>query len=88
LILPRRVISKCPAIILAVNRTLREIGRIKFLRVSTKIMKGAMDVGVLNGNRCVNIMLVFLFHLNVIKEIHTGSPRDREIERWLVAVNT
>lgn len=47
----KRVNSKCPAIILAVNRTVKVIGRMMFLIVSIQIMKGINKIGVLWGTR-------------------------------------
>lgn len=45
-VFPKRVISKCPAIILAVNRTARVPGRIIFLIVSMQTIKGIKIPGV------------------------------------------
>jgi hypothetical protein len=87
LMLPNRVIKRCPAIILAVRRTLREIGRIKLLRDSTKIMNGAIKLGVPTGNKCVNIKFVKFNQLNVINEIQIGSPNDKAVDKCLVGVN-
>jgi len=86
--LPKRVISRCPAIILAVRRTLSDRGRIKLLNDSTKIMNGAIGVGVLKGRRWANIRLVNFVQLNVIRESQIGNPNAREMERWLEGVNT
>lgn len=88
LMLPKRVIRRWPAIILAVRRTLRDTGRIRLLRDSTKIMNGAIGVGVFKGRRWANIRLVNFVQLNVIRENQIGSPRAREIERWLEGVKT
>lgn len=53
-----RVNKRCPAIILAVNRTARVRGRIIFLIVSIKTMKGIRMGGVPWGTKCVNIFCV------------------------------
>jgi len=87
LILPKRVINRWPAIILAESRTLNEIGRIRFLIDSTIIINGAIVGGVLIGKRCLNIRLVKFNHLYVIKEIQMGNPIAIDTERCLVGVN-
>lgn len=46
-----KIRSKCPAVIFAVNRTLRVIGRIKFLNLSIKTMKEIKYLGVFCGVR-------------------------------------
>lgn len=50
-ILPNRVNRRCPAIILAVNRTVKVIGRIIFLIDSIQIMNGIKILGVPWGTR-------------------------------------
>lgn len=60
--LPRRTKSKCPAIILAANRTASVPGRITFLIVSIKTIKGIKAGGVPKGTRWANICLVWLNH--------------------------
>ena len=45
-VLPKRVNSKCPAIILAVNRTAKVPGRITFLIVSIHTINGISTAGV------------------------------------------
>lgn len=87
LILPNRVINRCPAIILAVNRTLKEIGRIIFLRDSINTINGAISGGVFIGSRCVNIVFEKFIHLKVMKAIHRGKPIAIEIDKCLVGVN-
>lgn len=58
----RRVINKCPVIILAVNRTARVPGRIKFLVVSIITNKGSKKFGEPWGTKWANIWVVFLHH--------------------------
>lgn len=53
--LPNSVISRCPATILAIKRTDRVIGRIRFLMVSIKTIKGINAPGVPEGTICANI---------------------------------
>jgi hypothetical protein len=65
---PKRDISRCPAIKLAVNRTQRVIGRIRFLTISISTINTIRRGGVLWGSKCANIWLVFLVHANIIME--------------------
>jgi len=53
--LPRRVINKCPAIRLAVNRTHNVIGRIIFLVSSIITINDISTMGVPCGNKCDSI---------------------------------
>lgn len=55
-----KVISKCPAIIFAVNRIDNDSGRIKILIVSIIVIKGANIIGVLSGIRCAIIFFGWL----------------------------
>lgn len=48
---PKRVSNKCPAIILAVSRTAKVIGRITFLIVSIHTIKGIKTLGVPWGTK-------------------------------------
>lgn len=52
---PRRVNSRCPAIMFAVSRTAKVPGRIMFLIVSMITINGISMVGVPCGTRCSNI---------------------------------
>lgn len=49
--LPRRVIKRCPATMLAIRRTARVKGRITLLIDSIRTMKGIKAGGVLWGTR-------------------------------------
>jgi hypothetical protein len=55
--LPNKVISRCPAIILAANRTAKVPGRIILLIISISTMKGINIIGVLFGTKCAIINL-------------------------------
>ena len=55
--LPKSVIRRWPAIILAVNRTDNDIGRIKFPILSIMIIIGIIMYGVPEGKRWINIEL-------------------------------
>lgn len=52
---PRRVISKCPAIMFAVSRTHRVMGRIMFLVNSISTINLIRAEGVPCGTKCANI---------------------------------
>lgn len=78
-VLPRRVSKRCPAIILAANRTARVPGRITFLIVSMRTIKGMSGPGVPWGTRWANICCVRLIHPNSIKAIQRGRARARVI---------
>lgn len=55
--LPRRVIRRCPAIILAERRTARVKGRMMLLTVSITTMNDIKALGVLWGTKWANIKL-------------------------------
>ena len=71
--LPRRVISKCPATMFAINRTANVKGRMTFLIVSIRTIKGIKAVGVLWGTKCANIWFVVFNHPNIIKANQKGA---------------
>lgn len=50
-VFPRRVINKCPAIILAANRTAKVPGRITLLIVSIHTINGIRTAGVPWGTK-------------------------------------
>lgn len=52
---PSKVISRCPAIRLAVSRTQSVIGRIRFLVSSINTMKDIRAFGVPCGTRCASM---------------------------------
>jgi len=60
--LPKRVISRCPATILAISRTDSVIGRIILLIDSINTIKGINKEGVLWGTIWANMWLVLLIH--------------------------
>lgn len=59
---PSRIINRCPAIMFAVNRTARDVGRIILLTVSIHTMNGISIIGVFIGKVWVNILFVKLIH--------------------------
>lgn len=58
-VLPNKVRSKWPAIILADSRIANVPGRITFLIVSIQTIKGIKTGGVPWGTKCANIWLIF-----------------------------
>jgi len=78
--------SKCPAIILAANRTDKVIGRIIFLIVSIITINLESIIGVPIGTKCENIWLYKLIHPYNKNIIQKGSARVNVIRRCLVAV--
>lgn len=85
-LLPNKVNSRCPAIMLAVRRTANVPGRIRFLIVSIITINGISIDGVPWGTRCSNMWLVFLIHPNNINLIHSGKARVNVRVRCLVLV--
>lgn len=84
----RRTMSKCPAIILAANRTARVIGRIKALIVSIKTINGIKAVGVPCGIKWVSRLEVLFNQPYSINPIQIGMAKERVTPIWLEAVNT
>lgn len=84
--LSKRVIKRCPATILAISRTERVIGRITFLMVSIKTIKGISTEGVLWGTRCENMWLVNLIQPKSIKVNQRGRANVRVNVIWLEEV--
>lgn len=84
----RRWMSKCPLIILAINRTDKVIGRIKFLTVSIKTIKELRKIGEPNGTKW-DINLSNLFKsLKIIRLSQIGKERYMVKIKWLDAVKT
>lgn len=70
---PMRTSSKCPAEILATKRTVRVIGRIKFLTSSIQAINGARAKGLPSGIIWVNINLGRISHLKIYWPNQTGN---------------
>lgn len=85
-VFPSKVISKCPAIILAERRIARVPGRIIFLIVSIKTIKGISTGGVPWGTKWANIWVVLLIHPNNMKVSHRGSANLKVNTMCLVLV--
>ena len=86
--LPKSVKSKCPAIMLAANRTARVPGRMTLLIVSIRTINGIRTEGVPWGTRWANICWVWLIQPLIIRVNHRGSDRARVIAMCLDLVNT
>lgn len=74
----KRVINKCPAIKLAVNRIDKDNGRIKILVVSIITINGVNIIGVLSGIKCAIIFLKFLIVDIIIKNNQNGIAKVNE----------
>lgn len=85
-VFPKRVNNRCPAIILAVNRTAKVPGRIIFLIVSIHTINGIKTAGVPWGTKWANICWVLLIHPNSIKLNHKGKASVSVKVKWLVLV--
>jgi len=85
-VLPNKVSNRWPAIMFADSRTARVPGRIIFLIVSIKTIKGINTGGVPWGTRWANICWVLLNHPNIIKLSHKGKAKDSVIVICLVLV--
>lgn len=87
-VLPNKVNSKWPAIILAASRTAKVPGRIIFLIVSINTINGIRTDGVPCGTKWANICWVWLIHPLTIKVTHKGNERAKVIAMCLDLVNT
>jgi hypothetical protein len=76
-VFPKRVNSKWPAIIFADKRTARVPGRIMFLIVSIKTIKGINIGGVPCGTKCANICFVLLIQPKNMKLSQRGRANDK-----------
>lgn len=74
-VFPRSVISKWPAIMLAVNRMAKVPGRITFLIVSIHTMKGIRIGGVPWGTKWASMWMVLLIHPYSMNLTHKGRAK-------------
>lgn len=79
-------ISRCPAVIFAVNRTPNANGRIKMLIDSIRIRKGERIMGVPSGRRWANEWSGCFLPPRITVPNHNGMARDILIESWVVKV--
>lgn len=83
---PKSDRRRCPAIMFAVSRIERVIGRMINLINSIKTMKGIRIDGVFDGVRWVNMWLVKLIQPNSIILNQIFNERVIQNLMWLVAV--
>ena len=84
---PIRCISRCPAVILAVNRTARAIGWINRLIVSIIISIGISEIGVPCGRKWAKELFNLWRNPNRTAPAHSGIAILRFIDSWVVGVN-
>jgi len=82
----RSSISRCPATILAVNRTDNVIGRIIFLTISITNIKLMRASGVPIGIVWINMCFVIKLQANIIIMNHIENANENEILIWAVGV--
>lgn len=63
-------------------------GRTKILTVSIITKKGLRGAGAPIGRRLATTELVLKKMPDTIKDNHKGMPKDKEIAKWLVGLNT
>jgi len=84
--IPSRVITICPALILAASRNERVIGRTRVLMVSIRTKKGLSQSGAPPGRSlAINVLGEFVKD-DIIKDSQKGSPRDRVMIKCLEAL--
>lgn len=83
-----KVINKCPATILAANRTDKVIGRIILLTISISTINGIKTPGVPKGTKCAKKDLKSKTTELAITAIHIGSAIVKVKVRWADEVNT
>ena len=72
---------------LAANRTLKVIGRIKILRVSIKTINLINTTGVPLGTKCLRFFCKLFFRPIKRIENQKGKPKDKENNKWEDQVN-
>jgi len=83
--LPKRVISKWPAIKFAVSRTHKVIGRITFLTSSIITINIIKIEGVPWGTKWDNIWFVFFAQPNIIVDNQNNKDKGSVMTKWEVA---
>jgi hypothetical protein len=78
----------CPALIFAISRTLKVIGRIQILRVSIKISKGTRGAGAPDGAKCADDSTGNLIHPERIKRVQKTRAKEIATQIFLVALYT
>jgi len=83
---PKRLINRCPAIMLAVKRMDNVTGRIILLTNSIKTMKFIRGTGVPLGMVWITMDFGKLVHPKVMIDAHKIMAVEKEIEMWAVGV--
>jgi hypothetical protein len=78
----------CPALMLAISRTDNVIGRTMILIVSIITRNGFKRAGAPIGSKPAITDLGLKKIAEIIRDNHKGSPRDSEILKCLVGLNT
>ena len=86
--LPKSVIKRCPAIMLAVSRTHRVMGRIRFLVSSMRTINLIRAMGVPWGTRCASMWFVLLIQPKRLIESQLSMASGRVRVRWEVREKT
>lgn len=81
------VMSRWPAVILAVSRTPSAMGRINRLTVSIKTMNGISGVGEPSGSMWANVEVVLVVRPVITVAIHIGIAMAMFTDSWEVGVN-
>lgn len=83
-----RVINRCPATMLAANRTDKVIGRMTLLTISIKTINGIKIIGVPRGTKWAKKELISKITDLKITATHKGSAILRVNVKWDEEVNT
>lgn len=78
----------CPALMFAVNRTDKVIGRTIILTVSIITKKGFKGAGAPIGKSPATTELGLKKIAEIIRDSQRGIPRDKETAKWLVTLKT
>jgi len=78
----------CPALILAIKRTDKVIGRAIILTVSISTKNGFKAAGAPIGRRAATTELGIYTTPEIIKDSQRGKPKENDTAKCLVALNT
>lgn len=81
-----KISNKCPAIMFAASRTERVIGRIRFLTVSIRTIKGISIRGVPAGIKWTRRLLALFFQAINIVVNQIGKDSAKVKDRWAEGV--
>jgi len=77
-------ITICPALMLAISRTVKVKGRIRILIVSTKTRKGTNAAGAPAGAKCAAEAIGFIVHPLIRSNPHITTANEDATQRFLV----